>query len=266
MGVAPPPRKPILGMQLRLGVLLFLGVCAPALAARTTKVSALTLVYDRTPAVCHYLLNLYNHDLARKGYVDTRAHRVFRAIHWVRLRGLVAWDGHIGPANLFSKVAFFDITNNGHPKPVVRSLSYVGLSATGSEHLYIVRTAPKDAQQWFAWLQHPQGQIEAVFPPLPDMAPPVSISSLYFLKHRPPTGPPVWRGQQYPFVNAAFSGLHPLRYRGTTYLNLSFYAAHGQIKVGGPFGHWIVIGTFRPDDTFHDVCYFRVTRPWAQRR
>ncbi|MHB1516255.1 MAG: hypothetical protein ACYCVY_11240 [Acidiferrobacteraceae bacterium] len=144
--------------------------CTPAFAAPKPKAPALTLVYDRTPAACHYLLNLYNRDLARKGYVDTRAHRVFRAIHWVRIKGrLTTPNGYVVLPELapIVRLAVFDITNSGRPVPVSRMLEYVGNDAMGMESLTIMDQTPKDLQQWVRWTRVLHGHIRAGFPPDP---------------------------------------------------------------------------------------------------
>ncbi|MHB1529899.1 MAG: calcium-binding protein [Acidiferrobacteraceae bacterium] len=215
---------------------------------------ALTLAYDRNPAACHYLLHLYNHDLARKGYVDTRAHRVFRTIHWVRIKGRITDpNGYVVPPELapIVRLAVFDITNSGHPEPVVRNLEYIGNDAMGTESLSIVYQAPKDAQQWLHWEQVPHGHIRGGFPPPPSDTP-------YFLKHAPKSwvAPPGWP-YRYPALILSGLALRPVRYHGVFYVSISPYADYGRIIMGGPFRHWIVIGKYRPDDTFEDVCYFR---------
>ena len=123
--------------------------CAPAFAAPKPKAPTLTLVYDHSPAACDYLLNLYNRDLARKGYVDTRAHRVFQGFHWMRLTGrLTGPNGSVIPSELAARneLAFFDLTNSGHPVPVVRSVAYIGPDATRVVTLYFPQKAPANNQ------------------------------------------------------------------------------------------------------------------------
>ena len=256
-GVARHSRQPILEARFACGVvLLFLWVCAPALAAPTTKVPTLTLVYDRTPAVCHYLLHLYNRDLARKGYVDTRTHRVFRTIHWSRLKGPLVVHGSVVPPELATvvRIASFDLTNSGHPVHVARALDYIGHDATAVESLTFMDRIPKDLQQWVRWGRVLHGHIRPGFPPTG----PAVINGLYLLTHAPtswvaPRGWP-YRDPVIPLIGLA---LDPLRYRGVFYLSMGPYADHGRLIVGGPYRRWIVIGTFRPHDEFEDTCYFR---------
>ncbi|MHB1516257.1 MAG: hypothetical protein ACYCVY_11250 [Acidiferrobacteraceae bacterium] len=231
--------------------LALLLVCAPAFAAPKPKAPALTLAYDRAPAACHYLLNLYNRDFARKGYVDTRAHRVFRAIHWVRLRGpVILRTGVVIPndarANI-DDVASFDLTNDGYPEPVLREFYLVGNPGDGNEDLYLLRTAPRDAEAWHRLERDPKrfaGDVRAALQ-----------SPRYTLKHLPLERRGPYRGM-HPSILTALA-FHPLRLHDATYVSVSAYADHGRIAVGEWFNQWIVIGQFRPDDRFHDVCYFK---------
>ncbi|MHB1516256.1 MAG: hypothetical protein ACYCVY_11245 [Acidiferrobacteraceae bacterium] len=242
--------------RLACGAVALLLACAPAFAAPTPKVPALTLVYDRTPAACHYLLHLYNRDLARKGYVDTRAHRVFRAIHWRPLpeRRVVHGSMASQDRDLTVRVAFFDLTNSGHPVPVSRMLEYVGNDAMAVESLNIMDQTPKDFRQWVRWARVLHGHILTGFPP----AGTVTNGSFYLLKHAPKSwvAPPEWP-YRYPVIPVTGAAFRPLRYDGVFYVSISPYADYGRIIMGGPFRHWIVIGKFRPNDTFEDVCYFR---------
>ncbi|MHB1516254.1 MAG: hypothetical protein ACYCVY_11235 [Acidiferrobacteraceae bacterium] len=236
--------------------------CAPAFAAPGPKTPALTLAYDRTPAVCHYLLHLYNRDLARKGYVDTRAHRVFRVIHWTPLvdRPLSTKPDN-DPA---PQIAFVDINNEGRVEPVVRDLAYIGPRAVGSAGLNILYAAPASRQQFDVWMRNPSKYARAQFPPLLE-----SVQGLFYtLKHVPARSPsPETRPFRRPALPTAALALHPLRYQDTVYVSVSVNAEPGKIRIGGPFGRWVVIGKYHPDNTFEDVCYFRegAFRP-AQRR
>ena len=222
-------------------------VCAPAFAAAKPKPPALTLVYDHAPAACHYLLNLYNRDIRERGYVDTRAHRVFTAIHWTLLPNHPAVRMVSEPGN---DIAFFDVNNAGRALPVVRLRVYMG--GLGVDTLTVLQGRPPiSVQQFLAWSQSRDRwkYIRATFPP---------TTGPYPLKHAPArftstrTQPP-----SRPLLPPVGLALHPLRYRGTVYLSASFNAEPGRIGIGREFGRWIVIGKYRPNDTFEDVCYFR---------
>lgn len=257
-----------------LCALLLLGGVAPGptWAAPVSKNKPpLTLVYDRTPAVCHALLNLYNHDISELGYVDTKAHAVFTAIHWAPL----AYHPHLSPraqriaSGEVIQIAFVDINNDGRIEPVVRDLVYMGPRAMGANSLTVLKATPSGVQQWTAWLRNPGKYVLAESPSSAPLGPPPRPMDILFynLKHVP--AKPISteaRPFGWPAFPTAALALHPLSYRGTVYVSVSLNAEPGKIQVGGDYGHWIVIGKYRPDNAFKDVCYFRVTRPWAQRR
>ncbi|MHB1915213.1 MAG: hypothetical protein ACYCQN_10650 [Acidiferrobacteraceae bacterium] len=252
----PGCRKPPVGIRrLACGAVALLLACTPAFAAPGPKTPALTLAYDRTPAVCHYLLNLYNHDVSRYGYVDTRTHAVFTAIHWTPLPD----HPPVGTQHtaLDAEIAFFDINNAGRVLPVVRFRGSMGnVLADG---LAVLKVAPISVQQVNRWMQDPRKHIWATFP-LRSIGYPLKHAPARFTSTR--TRPP-----SLPILPPVGLALHPLRYQGTVYLSASFNAEPGEIGIGREFGRWIVVGKFRPNDTFEDVCYFRegAFRP-AQRK
>ncbi|MHB1516258.1 MAG: hypothetical protein ACYCVY_11255 [Acidiferrobacteraceae bacterium] len=232
--------------RLACGAVALLLACAPAFAAPTPKVPALTLVYDRTPAACHYLLHLYNRDLARKGYVDTRAHRVFRAIHWHKVTGPVPSRDALDAAVTSFEAARFDLTNAGVPQWVVKVQTSIGNDNVAGQQLFIMNAPPGNETDLLRQFSHP---VDPVY------ARPVWLggpTEYYRLTHVPPTrvAPHFW---SYPAMDASATALRPLRYQGTIYVSASTFAWHGRIRVG----NWVVIGVARRRNILKAICYFK---------
>ncbi len=259
-----------------LGLTLVLAASPLAVLATPMphRAKHLTLIYDAAPAACHYLLNLYNRDLARQGYVNANAHKVFQAIHWAPLPGAAPsrFSKYVpGPVGVIVMVASFDINNDGKPEPVARALGYVyrGPHAVGWESLAVLDRMPKDFTQYARWtgIAPVQAHILTQFPPALGHSLPV-----FMLKHLK-ADPKALKSLPWPYSLGALPesmlGISPFVYQNTVYLSISRYVDQDvrypdrdEIFTDGkkgPSAPWVVIGKFLPDNTFHDVCYLKAT-------
>lgn len=226
-----------------LAVLVLAGQMSTVFAAPRPTHKLFTLAYDRAPAACHYLLNLYNHDISRKGYVDPRAHRVFRAIHWQKVTGPIPEHDQLTAAELTFEKAYFDLTNAGVPQWVIKVRTLMG-NTSADEQLLIMRAPPGDELQLLRQVTGKAGTTYARPLYYGDL-------SFYVLTKVPKTriAPHLW---QHP-VMSTLTALYPLRYQGKTYVSMSNFAWHGRILPGD----WIVIGKASPRGPFRKVCYFK---------
>ncbi len=271
--LAAPPIPPVSGFRrlflswcllaLLACVTLFFALTAQAgryetAKAKDEKAPAYALAYSADHRVCNHFLQLFNSDIAKYGYIDTTAHEEFNKILWTPLE----WEAGKPPfSSQIVSLTLFDINNDGKHEYVVKSSAM--LHGTHSDDLYVFKTKPTDVEDVIKKLRtEEKGASNFVITKLR------KTGGFYNLKMLPPhthiSGP--FKGQfYYDWIGGRFS-IHPLRYKGVTYISVNERLGTNINLDVIDFTEWHVLAKYLADYELQDICYFKGPERQKQRR